>query len=314
MNTLLESNAIMESETKAAQTFLPSAFKCELPGYHQATVPNHPKWSFSMPTYDQNYDEQFYTALCAYVRGEPNGVVPGTVGEEQAEIAKRLLQGNSAILDDKERLLAEIATIHYRESGIEALEASHIEWVNKHEDDLFASLGAYVRGQPHNITPGTVGEMWATHARRLAAEDPTILDDQNRLLAAVRGWSPKEAEPLEPRAGWRVHNRRVNRNCISKTEYDKRMKERRAAGLLLDPSTAEIHWNYAQTLDPYCDGLPLLPQEEQVGREYFARASDSDIWVNVGDLPDATRDVIWKRLGQEGDDLEDAWFERLFSA
>ena len=84
--------------------------------------------------------------------------------------------------------------------------------------------------------------------------------------------------------------------CISKTEYDRRMEERRAAGLLIDPSTAEIDWNYAQTLDPYSDGLPLLPQEEQVGREYFARAPDSDIWVCVGDLPDATRDAIWNRF------------------
>ena len=84
--------------------------------------------------------------------------------------------------------------------------------------------------------------------------------------------------------------------CISKTEYDRRMEERRAAGLLIDPTTAEIKWWYAQTLDPYGDGLPLLPQEKQVGREYFARAPDSDIWVCVGDLPDATRDAIWKRL------------------
>jgi hypothetical protein len=62
----------------------------------------------------QNNDDHFYTAVCAYVRGEPNGIVPGTVGEEQAEIAKRLLQDNPAILDDKDRLLAKIATIHYR--------------------------------------------------------------------------------------------------------------------------------------------------------------------------------------------------------
>src|SRR6516164_3018430 len=55
--------------------------------------------------------------------------------------------------------------------------------------------------------------------------------------------------------------------CISKTEYDRRMEERRAAGLLIDPTTAEIKWWYAQTLDPYGDGLPLLPQEKQVGRE-----------------------------------------------
>ena len=78
-----------------------------------------------MPTYNpisQDNDDDFYTAVCAYVRGEPNGIVPGTVGEEQAEIAKRLLQDNPAILDDKDRLLAELATIHYRESGIEAAE------------------------------------------------------------------------------------------------------------------------------------------------------------------------------------------------
>jgi hypothetical protein len=84
--------------------------------------------------------------------------------------------------------------------------------------------------------------------------------------------------------------------CISKTEYDRRMEERRAAGLLIDPSTAEIDWTYAQTLDPYGDGLPLLPDEKQAGREYFARSPGSDIWVCVYDLPDATRDAIWKRF------------------
>jgi hypothetical protein len=30
--------------------------------------------------------------------------------------------------------------------------------------------------------------------------------------------------------------------------------------------------------DPYDDGLPLLPQQEQIAREYFARAPCSDIW------------------------------------
>jgi hypothetical protein len=252
-----------------------------------------------MPTNNpisQNNDDYFYTAVCAYVRGEPNGVVPGTVGEEQAEIAKRLLQDNPAILDDKDRLLAEIATIHYRERGIEADEAWWAEREKKHDDDLFANLGAYVRGQPHNITPGTVGEMWAKHARQLATEDPAILDDQKRLLAAVRDWSPPEEADLEPPKGWRVHNGRVNRDCISNAEYDRRMEERRTAGLLLDPSTAEIDWNYAQLADPYGDGLPLLPQEEHVGREYFACAPGSDIWVCVGDLLDATHDAIRKRI------------------
>jgi hypothetical protein len=245
---------------------------------------------------EQNIDADFYTAVCAYVRGEPNGVVPGTVGEEQAQIAKRLFQDNPAILDDKDRLLAEIATIHYRESGIEAAEARFAEMDKKDDDDLFADLVAYVRDQPHETEPGTNGETWAKHAKRLAAEDPAILDDQKRLLAVVRGWSRPEEADLEPRGRRRVHNGRVDRDCISQAEYDRLMEERRAAGLLLDPSTAEIDWNYAQTLDPYDDGLPLLPQAEQIGREYFARAPDSDIWVSVHDLPDATRAAIWERF------------------
>jgi hypothetical protein len=260
---------------------------------------NSLKWRLLVLTYNpisQNNDDHFYTAVCAYIRGKPNGVVPGTVGEEQADIAKRLLQENPAILDDKDRLLAEIATIHYRESGIEANEAWWAEWKKKHEDDLFADLVAYVRGEPHKIEPGTIGETWAEHAKQLAAEDPIILDDQKRLLAAVRGCSPPGEAHLEPPKGGLVHNGRVNRDCISKIEYRRRMEERRTAGLLIDAMTAEIDWNYAQTLDPYGDGLPLLPQEEQIGREYFARAPDSDIWVCVGDLPHATRDAIWRRF------------------
>jgi hypothetical protein len=86
----------------------------------------------------QNNDDYFYTAVCAYVRGEANGIVPGTVGEEQAEIAKRLLY--PAILDDKDRLLSEIATIHYRESGIEAVEARLAKMNKEHDDDFFADL------------------------------------------------------------------------------------------------------------------------------------------------------------------------------
>jgi len=78
-------------------------------------------------TISQNNDDHFYTAVCTYLRGEPNEIVPGTAGEEQAEIAKRLLQDNPAILDDKDRLLAEIATIHYREIGLEAREALDLE-------------------------------------------------------------------------------------------------------------------------------------------------------------------------------------------
>jgi hypothetical protein len=105
--------------------------------------------------------------------------------------------------------------------------------------------------------------------------------------AALRG------RRIPDRAGRRRLQQMIE---YTSAEYKRRMEERRAAGLLIDPSTAEIDWTYAQIFDPYGDGLPLLPEEVQGGRAYFARAPGSDIWVCFYDLPDATRDAIWKRL------------------
>jgi hypothetical protein len=74
---------------------------------------------------------------------------------------------------------------------------------------------------------------------------------------------------------------------------------RTEAGQHIDPITAEVEWTYAQTMDPY--GIdPDLPEEyRQVGREYFARAPGSDIWVWFGDLPDATSSALWTRHKQK---------------
>jgi hypothetical protein len=74
---------------------------------------------------------------------------------------------------------------------------------------------------------------------------------------------------------------------------------RKAAGLKIDLDTAEVEWWYAQTMDPY--GIePSLPEElRQVGREYFARAPGSDIWVSFGDLPEGTRNALWRKHGRK---------------
>src|SRR5262249_44284040 len=70
---------------------------------------------------------------------------------------------------------------------------------------------------------------------------------------------------------------------------------RKEAGLKIDTETAEVERIYARKLDPY-GVYPDLPDEcDQVGREYFARSPGSDLWVNFGDLPDATRDALWRR-------------------
>jgi hypothetical protein len=51
--------------------------------------------------------------------------------------------------------------------------------------------------------------------------------------------------------------------------------------------TAEVVWGYALTRDP--DG------KHQVVLEYFARSPGSGAWVNFHDLPEATRDALWKK-------------------
>jgi hypothetical protein len=70
---------------------------------------------------------------------------------------------------------------------------------------------------------------------------------------------------------------------------------RKEAGLKIDPETAEVDWTYALTLDPYGVYRDLPEEYQQVGREYFARSAGSDIWVNFGDLPEATEKALWEK-------------------
>ena len=99
-----------------------------------------------------------------------------------------------------------------------------------------------------------------------------------------------------------------DRRKIAAEEVEKWLAIRKEAGLHIDPETAEAASWFAYTVDPY--GVePEIPEEyQQIGREYFARSPGSDLWVDFGDLPKATQDALWKRLGrqtsaQEGDDF-----------
>jgi len=75
-------------------------------------------------------------------------------------------------------------------------------------------------------------------------------------------------------------------------EIEKWLAIRKEAALYIDPETAEVEWKYALTCDPY-GVFPELPEEyQQIGREYFARSAGSDVWVDFGDLSEATRNAL----------------------
>ena len=79
---------------------------------------------------------------------------------------------------------------------------------------------------------------------------------------------------------------------------------RKEAGLNIDPETAEVMWDYCYTIDPYNVYSDLHQEEKQIGREYFARAPGSNVWVNYGDLPDATLGAL-RGSEQERRSLDD---------
>ena len=88
--------------------------------------------------------------------------------------------------------------------------------------------------------------------------------------------------------------KRNEAQTAKQNERDEFIAIRREDAQKIDPETAEVTWWFAQTLDPY--GISDLSGEErQVGREYYARAPGSDIWVSFRDLPDAVSDALWKK-------------------
>jgi len=83
---------------------------------------------------------EFYVDLCAYVRGEPNNIRPGTIGEKQAKIAKELVENDPALMrpENKEKLLVEMEAVrdHRVTIRLSPEEAAFAQMLGTHEDDL----------------------------------------------------------------------------------------------------------------------------------------------------------------------------------
>jgi hypothetical protein len=72
---------------------------------------------------------------------------------------------------------------------------------------------------------------------------------------------------------------------------------RSEAGRQIDPDIAEVDWQYGHVLDPYGIDAELPEECQQIGRNYFARSPQSDVWVSFHDLPTPTRHALWKKHG-----------------
>ena len=70
---------------------------------------------------------------------------------------------------------------------------------------------------------------------------------------------------------------------------------RKEAGIHIDPNTAEVMWIYTRTLDPYGVHSNLPVELQQIGREYFARSPEYDIWVWFGDLHGEAQERLWHK-------------------
>jgi hypothetical protein len=98
------------------------------------------EWDTATKDIHDQQREQFYRDLCAFVRGLPNNIRPGTIGEIQAKIAKKLFEEDATIIGDRDKLLAAIDEIYGRDHAVVVTlgpeDLALARMLGTHEDDL----------------------------------------------------------------------------------------------------------------------------------------------------------------------------------
>jgi hypothetical protein len=77
------------------------------------------------------------------------------------------------------------------------------------------------------------------------------------------------------------------------------LNEETEAWLAIRKEAAKVDWEYGEVGDPY----RLIKPDEGwscIGRNYFAQAPGSDVWVSFHDLPKSIVDELYKRAVAEG--------------
>jgi hypothetical protein len=74
-------------------------------------------------------------------------------------------------------------------------------------------------------------------------------------------------------------------DCEESAATNEWLAIRKAEALKIDPETAEVIWEWGYGVDPYGVVQDLPDECKCIGREYYARAPGSDVWVSCHDLP-----------------------------
>jgi hypothetical protein len=100
------------------------------------------EWDAAWEQIDNESEEEFYLSVINYVRGQPNDILPGTVGARKADIVKNLVKEDPTLLaaENKDQLLRRMETIYDRDYAVKiTLAQEDIDLATTlatHEDDL----------------------------------------------------------------------------------------------------------------------------------------------------------------------------------
>jgi hypothetical protein len=232
------------------------------------------------------------------------------VGSEQ----ELLCVSRQPLLDGARKL---IAMGHYPSTMVVMRWAGAKEWALRGPlgvaakltvDEHNGTFGKWKALSRSAVPPGNASSTRRYRRGRIAEKPiPENTAEQRRRtdLSSVR---PEETRtpPMAPRQEETRMTKPVSRPKHKRTEMlkgegmsefdvERWLATKKEAGLEIDPETAEVRWEYGQVMDPYGVHKDLPEECWQVGRQYFARSLGSDIWVHFHDLPDDTRDALWKR-------------------
>jgi hypothetical protein len=128
---------ILNAVAKAFETDIVSEYEPQFWGFD-----TQEEWDAWMEQMSRESEERFHLELLKYLRGEPNDIQPGTVGMINAEIAKKLVENDPALLlpINKDKLRNEIQSIYERDHMVSiTLDPQQIDlaqMIASDEDDL----------------------------------------------------------------------------------------------------------------------------------------------------------------------------------